>query len=191
MSDLRGRKAVFLDRDGVLNRSAVVAGKPYAPRDLSDFRLLPRTRDATLRLKNAGFLLVVVTNQPDIGNGLVDEATVLQMHARLRDRLPIDDIRMCPHAQDAGCDCRKPSPGMIRSAAQDWDIRFADSFLVGDRYSDIEAANRAGCRGILVDRAYEETASCTPFARVRSLSQAVDMICIDDVTKAVLPIRHR
>ncbi|MBS29024.1 MAG: D,D-heptose 1,7-bisphosphate phosphatase [Alphaproteobacteria bacterium] len=171
------RKAVFLDRDGVLNRSPVIDGKPYAPCHVRDFRLLPKTRRAADRLKRAGFLLIVVTNQPDIGNGLVAAETVAEMHRRLRERLPVDDIRMCPHAQDAGCDCRKPAPGMLIAAARSWNISLPDSFLVGDRYSDIEAANRAGCRGILVDRGYREVASCPPFARVRSLSQAVDMIC--------------
>lgn len=170
------RRAVFLDRDGVLNRSAVIGGKPYAPRRISDFRLFPGTARALGRLKDAGWFLVVVTNQPDIANGLVRPQSVEEMHARLRARLPVDDIRMCPHGQGDGCRCRKPAPGMILSAAEEHSIDISISYLIGDRYSDIEAANRAGCRGILLDRGYSEAATAAPIARARSLSHAVDMV---------------
>lgn len=150
------RAAVFLDRDGVLNRALVRDGKPYAPRSLSEFRLLPGAAAAVRELKDAGFLAIVVTNQPDIGNRLVDRCTVNAMHERLRQRMPLDDIKVCEHRQNEGCSCRKPAPGMLMEAASDWDIVLADSFMVGDRIGDVVAGRRAGCKTVFVDRGYSE-----------------------------------
>jgi D-glycero-D-manno-heptose 1,7-bisphosphate phosphatase len=116
------RRAVFLDRDGVINRCEVRDGKPYAPRRLNDFRLLPGATSAVHALKQAGLIVIVVTNQPDIGNGLVEAATVEAMHEKLRRRLPVDAIMTCPHRQNAGCACRKPKPGMLIEAAKKWHI---------------------------------------------------------------------
>jgi len=112
-------KAVFLDRDGVINRALVRNGKPYAPRTLEDFEILPGVIDTVQALKRAGYLMIVVTNQPDIGNGLVDAAVVERMHAQLCAAMPIDAVYVCPHRQDEGCDCRKPKPGMLFSAKND------------------------------------------------------------------------
>jgi len=150
------RRAVFLDRDGVINRSLVRDGKPYAPRRLTDFRLLPGAANAVRALQEAGLLVIVVTNQPDIGNGLVAAATVEAMHETLRRRAPVDDIFLCPHAQGDGCDCRKPKPGMLLQAAARWCIDLPHSFLVGDRRGDIVAGQVAGCYTIFIDRGYVE-----------------------------------
>jgi D-glycero-D-manno-heptose 1,7-bisphosphate phosphatase len=152
-----GRRAVFLDRDGVLNRAEVRDGKPYAPRRLEEFRLLPGTAAALRGLREARLFLVVITNQPDIANGLVGEAVVAAMHERLRKRLPIDDIKLCPHGQSAGCDCRKPKPGMLMAAARQHAIDLSASFMVGDRVSDMLAGQAAGCYTIFLQRGYEET----------------------------------
>src|SRR6185437_9819529 len=100
-----GRPAVFLDRDGVLNRSAVKNGKPYAPRQLSDFHLLPGVAEAVADLKTAGFLVIVVTNQPDVGHGLISPATLDAMHMKLQSKVPVDDILVCSHTQQANCSC--------------------------------------------------------------------------------------
>lgn len=167
------RSAVFLDRDGVLNRALVRNGKPYAPRILSQFRLLPGAAAAVRDLKAAGFLVIVVTNQPDIGNGLVDPGTVEEMHSRLRAKLPLDDIKVCEHRQNEGCACRKPAPGMLLDAASDWDIVLADSFMVGDRIGDVVAGRRAGCTTVFVDRGYAEGRGTGWDIRVRNLPAAV------------------
>ena len=103
-------------------------------------------------LKRAGFLVIVVTNQPDIGNGLVPAAVVEAMHAKLRGRVAVDDIRVCPHRQDEGCACRKPKPGLLRAAARDWRIDLKGSYLVGDRDGDIVAGKAAGCYTLLINR---------------------------------------
>jgi D-glycero-D-manno-heptose 1,7-bisphosphate phosphatase len=169
------RRAVFLDRDGVINRALVRDGKPYAPRSLAEFRLLPGARAGIERLRAAGLAVIVVTNQPDIGNGLVSEAAVAAMHERLRRRLPVSDVRVCPHRQSAGCVCRKPQPGMLLAAAHDLDIDLAASFMVGDRHSDVLASRAAGCYTLFIDRGYAETRglSIPADAIVRSLPAAV------------------
>ncbi len=172
----RKKAAVFLDRDGVLNRCQVIGGKPYAPRSLAGFRLLPGARLAVDRLKAAGFVVVVVTNQPDIGNRLVSPKVVDAMHEKVRSRLAVDDIRLCPHRQNEGCQCRKPKPGMLIAAAQAWRIALGRSFMVGDRDGDIVAGHRAGCRTILVDRHYGEGLRAVPDARVTCVAKAADVV---------------
>lgn len=170
------RRAVFVDRDGVINRCEVRSGRPYAPRRLEDFRLLPGARKAVVALRQAGFLVVVVTNQPDIGNGLVKASVVEAMHARLKSRVPVDDIRMCPHRQDAGCSCRKPKPGMLRAAASRWSIDLRSSYMVGDRAGDIVAGKAAECYTLLINRHYSEPLLDAPDRTVRSLPSAVRFI---------------
>lgn len=170
------RRAVFLDRDGVINRCAVRAGKPYAPRRLQDFRLLPHAAANIAALRRAGLLVIVVTNQPDIGNGLVDRRIIEAMHDALRRRAAPDDIRMCPHGQDAGCDCRKPKSGMLIEAARDWNIDLGKSFMIGDRRSDIVAGETVGCYTIFVDRGYREPRPERPDSSAKSLSAAVTHI---------------
>ena len=168
--------AVFLDRDGVINRSEIRNGKPYAPRRLKEFRLLPGAANATARLRQAGFLIVVVTNQPDIGNGWVAAETVASMHEKLRRRLAPDAIEMCPHAQDEGCACRKPKPGLLKRAARRFGIDFASSFMVGDRWSDVVAGQAVGCYTIFVDRGYRDGEPARPDAVVASLPAAASLI---------------
>jgi D-glycero-D-manno-heptose 1,7-bisphosphate phosphatase len=167
------RRAVFLDRDGVINRALVRDRKPYAPRHLSEFRLLPGVGDAVTQLKSVGFLIIVVTNQPDIGHGLTTPQTLAAMHTRLNERVPVDAILVCPHRQDAGCTCRKPKPGMIHQAETDWGIDVRRSYLVGDRSTDIVAGRAAGLYTMFLDRGYAEPLLEPPDARVGSLRQAV------------------
>ncbi len=118
---------------------------------------MPGAAEAIFSLKEAGFLVVVVTNQPDIANGLVDPQVVAEMHAKMRSKLAIDDVRMCPHNSAAGCECRKPKPGLLFSAAADHNIDLLESYMVGDRISDVMAGSSAGCRSIFIDRHYAET----------------------------------
>jgi D-glycero-D-manno-heptose 1,7-bisphosphate phosphatase len=152
-----GRRAVFVDRDGVLNRAEVRDGKPFAPRGLAQFRLLPGVPAAMQRLRDAGFFIVAVTNQPDLGNGLLADRVVAAIHERLRARVALDDIRMCPHSQSAGCECRKPKPGMLTAAAREHNLDLALSYMIGDRISDVIAGNSAGCYTIFVQRGYAES----------------------------------
>jgi D-glycero-D-manno-heptose 1,7-bisphosphate phosphatase len=169
------RRAVFLDRDGVLNRNVQRDGRLLAPRSLADFRLLPGVAAAVATLRDAGFLIVVVTNQPDIGNGHVAAETVEAMHAKLRKLIAPDAIETCPHSQDAGCDCRKPQPGMLLRAAERLGIDLGRSFMVGDRGSDVVAGQAVGCYTLLVAPRLVESRPVegSPDAVVGSLPEAV------------------
>lgn len=170
------RRAVFLDRDGVVNRAFVREGKPYPPATLSDLRILPGVREACGKLREAGFALILVTNQPDIARGVVSAEQVAEIHARLLRYLQLDDVRVCPHDDSAHCNCRKPMPGLLEEAARTWNIDLAASYIIGDRWRDIEAGRRAGCRPIFVDHGYRERQPDGSFLRVRSLAEAANSI---------------
>ena len=150
-------EAVFLDRDGVINRGYVKDGKSYAPRSIKDFKLLPHAVSSIQRLMESGFLVIVITNQPDINNGLVTFDEVDVMHTLLRKNTQITDIFVCPHSQLENCDCRKPKPGMLIDAARKYNIDLTKSFMIGDRATDIEAGLQAGCRTIFLNRNYKES----------------------------------
>lgn len=175
------RRAVFLDRDGVLNRPDVRDGRPYAPRRLEDFEILPDAPGALAALSAAGYLLVVVTNQPDVGNGLVKRQVVEAMHAHMRAVLPIDATKVCYHRQTEECTCRKPRPGMLLEAGVELAIDLTASVMVGDRWSDVAAGRAAGCLTVFVDRNYDEPRPEAPDAIVGSLGEAVSGILSLDV----------
>jgi len=170
------RRAVFIDRDGVVNRAILRDGKPYPPPTLSDLRLLPGVRDACRKLREAGFALILITNQPDIARGALNPAQVAEINGRLQRFLELDDVRVCPHDDEARCDCRKPKPGLLLEAAQKFDIDLRQSYVVGDRWRDVEAGHRAGCRSIFVDHGYRERQPDGPFLRVHSLREAANWI---------------
>ncbi|MGH9581474.1 MAG: D-glycero-alpha-D-manno-heptose-1,7-bisphosphate 7-phosphatase [Bryobacteraceae bacterium] len=170
-------RAVFLDRDGVLNRTVVIDRKPYPPRRLDEFVLLPGVASAISDLKQAGFLLIVTTNQPDVARGKQSRDVLDRMHERLREELPVDEILVCCHDDEAGCDCRKPLPGLMLSAAQRYGIQLWDSFVVGDRWRDVDAGHAAGCNTLFVDYGYDERLpKREPTARIGSLREAADWI---------------
>jgi D-glycero-D-manno-heptose 1,7-bisphosphate phosphatase len=170
------RRAVFLDRDGVLNANLERDGRLVAPTRLEDFRLLPGVEGALARLKQAGFFLVVVTNQPDVSSGRTARNVVEAMHAQLRKNLPLDDIKVCYHRDEDQCSCRKPKPGLINEAAQQHGIDLGRSYLVGDRWRDIEAGRQSSCTTILVDTGYPQERPTQPDKIVTSLTEAVDFI---------------
>ncbi|PYK60679.1 MAG: HAD family hydrolase [Verrucomicrobia bacterium] len=170
------KRAVFLDRDGVLNRSVVRAGRPYAPTSLDEFELLPGVLEALTDLRTAGFVLVVVTNQPDLATGRIRPEVAEAIHQKLRALLPIDDIKVCGHVDEDDCSCRKPRPGMLLEAARDWSIDLYRSFIVGDRWRDVAAGKAAGCKTIFVDYGYAEELADRPDFVVTSLPEAVKII---------------
>ncbi|MBC7809612.1 MAG: HAD family hydrolase, partial [Burkholderiales bacterium] len=142
--------AVFLDRDGVLNAITVRDGVPYPPDSAADFVLLSGVVEACSSLRKAGFMLIVVTNQPDVARGTQTRAEVEAINQRVTDALPIQAVMTCYHDSADNCDCRKPKPGLILQAAQQWNIDLAASFIVGDRWSDIAAGQAAGCRTVFI-----------------------------------------
>jgi D-glycero-D-manno-heptose 1,7-bisphosphate phosphatase len=169
-------RAVFLDRDGVLNEALVRDGKPYPPASVEELRLTADAADALGRLKDAGFRLFVVTNQPDVARGKTPREAVEAINRRLCEALPIDDVFMCLHDDGDHCDCRKPKPGMIREAAARERIDLASSVMVGDRWRDIEAGRAAGCRTVLIGDGYAEGLRSAPDYKAGSLTAAADWI---------------
>ncbi len=170
------RRAVFLDRDGVINRPVVRDGLPFPPDTVEEFALYEDVPAGCARLKAAGFLLVVATNQPDVGRGTQERERVEAMHTLMRTALPeIDRVEVCYHPGGAlsTCACRKPAPGMLLRAAVDLDISLADSFMVGDRWRDIDCGHAAGCRTVFVDRGYRENLRERPDFTVGSFAGAV------------------
>lgn len=170
------RPAVFLDRDGVLNRAVVRNGRPHPPPSIDELEVLPGTREALDRLREAGFELVVVTNQPDVARGAQTRAAVDAINAELGKRLSLHDFRVCYHDDCSHCDCRKPAAGLLLAAAHDRHLDLASSFMVGDRWRDVEAGRRAGCRTVLIDYHYAESMSVEPDVRVPDLAHAVSWI---------------
>ena len=171
-------RAVFLDRDGVINRALEKDRKPYPPTSVAEFEILPEVPAALARLKAAGFLLVVATNQPDVGRGTLAREVVEQIHAHLLAQLPIDRVEVCYHAGKGApeCDCRKPKPGMLRRAAAELRIDLRQSWMVGDRWRDVDCGHAAGCRTIFINRGYAEELKQKPDFSARHLGEAADII---------------
>jgi D-glycero-D-manno-heptose 1,7-bisphosphate phosphatase len=171
-----GKPAVFLDRDGVLNEAIVHDGKPCPPRNLSELVITLGARATLEELKREGFSLVVVTNQPDIRRGTAKRADVYNINAHLAALLPLDAIEVCEHDDTEQCDCRKPKPGMILRAREKLGLDLARSFMVGDRWRDIEAGRRAGCCTVLIGDGYGEPFPCAPTIKLPSLPRAASWI---------------
>jgi len=170
------RPAVFLDRDGVINRAFIRDGTPHPPASLQDLEILPHVPEALRALKIRGYSLVVVTNQPDVARGTSSQELVDSIHERLKSTLDLDAIFTCFHDDADACDCRKPKPGLLHRAADDLGIDLPSSFMIGDRRRDVEAGKRAGCRTFFVDCSYRERLPSSFDFRVGSLIEASRII---------------
>jgi D-glycero-D-manno-heptose 1,7-bisphosphate phosphatase len=148
--------AAFIDRDGVINHAEIRNGKPYPPGSIDGVRLCDGVAEALVALRGAGFETIVVTNQPDVGAGRQAREVLESIHAHLLRTLALDDIRVCYHVDADECSCRKPKPGMLLAAAAERGIDLGRSFMIGDRWRDIDAGHAVGCRTVLVGRGYEE-----------------------------------
>jgi D-glycero-D-manno-heptose 1,7-bisphosphate phosphatase len=168
------RRAVFLDRDGVLVETLVREGQAFAALSLDEFRLCADAGPQVARLQAADLLPIVFTNQPEMARGTLSATTLSRMHERLRAAVSVRDIFVCPHDDGADCACRKPRPGMLHAAAARWGIDLFASFVVGDRWRDIDAGRAVGCYSILLDRPYSDCAVAD--ARVATLAEAVDAV---------------
>jgi D-glycero-D-manno-heptose 1,7-bisphosphate phosphatase len=170
------RPAIFLDRDGVINRPTLRERKPYAPRSLAELEILPGVPAALRALKAAGYALVVVTNQPDIARGALPRTVVDSMNGWLTSILPLDAVLTCAHDDADRCQCRKPLPGLITQAARELRLECAASYMIGDRWRDIEAGRRAGCKTFFIDCGYDEQLPQSYDFRVSSLLEAARII---------------
>ncbi len=177
------KRAVFFDRDGVLNDAVVRLGRPYPPASVDELHIDDGASSSLSALHERGFAIVVVTNQPDVARGTATRAQVEAINGRLLANLPIDALYVCYHDNADGCDCRKPKPGMLFAAARDHEIDLVRSYMVGDRWSDIAAGREARCRTVWIERGYDEPKPQEADVRVTSLVAACDWI-LDDCSRS-------
>jgi D-glycero-D-manno-heptose 1,7-bisphosphate phosphatase len=167
-------RAVFLDRDGVLNKVVFRHGKPTAPREMAEFEIEPDADKQLQRLREAGFKLFVVTNQPDLARGLITATSLRVMTETLMAKLAVDAIKICPHDDRDACKCRKPSPGMLIELAHEHHVTLSRSYVIGDSLKDTLAGKAAGCTSIILERRYNLNDPADH--RVEDLNQAVTLI---------------
>ncbi len=172
-------KAVLLDRDGVINQSIVKNGKPYPPATMEEFQFTTGVQETLAILKKANYILIVFTNQPDVARKTQTQQQVETFHQHIQSVLPIDKIYTCFHDNTDQCECRKPKPGMLYQAQQEWDIDFSQSYVVGDRWRDIDAGNAVGCRTIWIDYGYDEALHSPPDFTVKAVSEISKIICTE------------
>jgi D-glycero-D-manno-heptose 1,7-bisphosphate phosphatase len=170
------RRAIFLDRDGVINRAFVREGIPTPPKNLSDVEVIVGVKGAIKLLTESNFVVVVVTNQPDVARGTVTRESVESINSYLGNELGIKYFFTCFHDDGQGCDCRKPKPGLLRNAANELDLDLQNSYMVGDRWRDMAAGQAVGCHCLFIEYKYEEKPPVLPYTRVSSLAEAVDFI---------------
>jgi len=167
------KSTVFLDRDGVISDNVVRNNRPFAPQSIDDFVISTGAANAIAAFHSAGYMAIVVTNQPDVGARQQRREVVELMHAKLRAELEVDDIMVCYHTDADSCSCRKPKPGMLIAAAEKYGIDLSRSWMIGDRWRDVGAGHAAGCRTVFIDYAFAEQRPQNPDVIVRSLAEAV------------------
>ena len=169
------QKSVFLDRDGVINKIVYRDGKPTSPRSIEEFEFEEGVAPALKRLSAAGFMLFVVTNQPELARGLVSQESLSKMTALVMSLPGIEEVRICSHDDGHGCSCRKPQPGMLLELAHKHHLALEESYIIGDTWKDSSAGSSAGCKSIILDRPYNQSAPAD--WRVPNLRSAVSLIC--------------
>tara|TARA_B110000503_G_C7168775_1_gene423247 strand:+ start:2437 stop:2973 length:537 start_codon:yes stop_codon:yes gene_type:complete len=169
-------RAVFLDRDGVINKASVRDGLPYPPKDLSELEIIAGVREALSELHSSNYLLIVITNQPDVARGTAKKEDIENINNYLFSQLPLDGFQTCYHDDLDNCVCRKPKPGALLEASTFYNIDLKKSFMVGDRWRDIAAGASAGCTTIFIDYCYNERKPNSPGYTVKSLSEATHII---------------
>ena len=172
-------RAVFFDRDGVINKAIVKNGLPYPPLYPEEVEIIPGLIEVTNMLTQNDYKVIGITNQPDVARGIQTRDNVEKINKVILDQvLGITQIYTCYHDDADGCQCRKPSPGLLFQAAVEYSIELTDSYFIGDRWRDIEAGQRAGCRSILVDYGYscEKTRNCQPDYIIKTIEDLLDII---------------
>jgi len=170
------RKAIFLDRDGVINKSFIKNGLPFSPTSFAQLKILPGVKESIFKLQKLNFVCLIVTNQPDVSRGKIEKKTVVTMNNYLKDELKLDDVFVCYHDDYDNCECRKPKSGLLLDAGKKWDINLKESYMIGDRWKDIEAGSRLGCKTIFINRNYKEKKPIDPNFSTDTLLNAVHLI---------------
>ena len=173
------KKAVFIDRDGVLVKSIIKKGKGYAPTNLKNFKIYKDSSKCVKILNSLGFKTIVVTNQPDIEKKIISNKTLRKMHAILKKKIKVSKIFYCPHSAKTKCDCRKPKVGMLNKASKIYNINFKKSYMIGDRSIDIDCGNKLGCKSIFIDRNYLEKKPYSQIVSVKNIKEATNFIIKD------------
>ena len=169
-------RAVFLDRDGVINQALIRDGHPFSPTNMDEFSWVDGIKEAARELKRAGYKLFCATNQPDVSRGLQERQVVESFHSTILKGLPLEKIYVCYHDDRDGCACRKPRPGMLLEASREYGLNLAESWLVGDRWKDIDAGHAAGCRTVFLDYDYDECLNSPPDYTIRCIEQLSPLI---------------
>ena len=170
------KKAVFLDRDGVINEAFIKDGQPSSPYSLNKLKILPGVKESILRLKKLNFICLVVTNQPDVPRGKIKKNTVIKMNYFLKKVIELDDIFVCYHDDKDNCNCRKPKPGLLLQACKKWNVDFKKSFMIGDRWKDMLAGINAGCKTIFINNNNKESKQVEATFTADSLLDAVHIV---------------
>ena len=173
---VRANKAVFLDRDGVINKPIVRNGSPFAPKDMSEFAFMDGIHETLAELRARGYLLLACTNQPDVARGWQPIEIVEEFHRHILAELPIARVYACFHDNEHACECRKPKPGMLLQGSREFDVDLSRSWMVGDRWKDIVAGREAGCRTVYVRHGYDEQPARDPDYEIRSMIELLDII---------------
>ena len=170
------KKSVFLDRDGVINKVYIKDGLPRSPNSSNELKILPGVRESIIKLKKLNFICLMVTNQPNVSRKKIDKNSVIQMNNFLKNEIALDDIFVCYHDDSDNCNCRKPKPGLLLQAGKKWDVDFKKSFMIGDRWRDIQAGEKVGCKTIFLDYKYNEKKPKKPDFVSDSLLNAAHII---------------
>lgn len=170
------RRAVFLDRDGVINKVIVKNDLPFSPPTFEQLEILPGVKESVSILHNLNFLCLVVTNQPDVSRGKIKKEIVIKMNNYLKNELKLDDFFICYHDDKDKCECRKPKSGLLFEAAKKWNVNIKKSYMIGDRWKDVEAGKSAGCKTIFLDCKYKDTKTVESNFITDSLLDAVHLI---------------
>jgi D-glycero-D-manno-heptose 1,7-bisphosphate phosphatase len=169
-------RAVFFDRDGVLNEAIIRDSKPYPPSTLAEVKIFDGAFDSLDKIRSLGYKTFIITNQPDVSRGITSELEVNKINNFIQNRLLIDDVYTCFHDDADLCSCRKPLPGAILLLSKKFDINLEMSFMVGDRWRDIEAGKAANCKTVLIENSYDERKADNPDYVVKSLDEVAMLI---------------
>ena len=170
------KKGIFFDRDGVINKSLILNNKPYPPKSLKDFEFFENIEKTLEQVRKSGFMSFIFTNQPDVARGALGKDKIEEINKYIYSKLPINKIYCCYHDDKDNCECRKPKAGMLYEAAKEFDVDLKKSFVVGDRWRDIDAGNLAGCKTIFIDYGYSEKLKTKPDYTINKIDEIIDLI---------------
>jgi len=174
--NFRNRKAIFLDRDGTLNKAYIENGLPISPSSLNKFKIIKGVKKSINKLKKLNFLCILITNQPDVFRGKISKKTVVKMNSYIKKKIKLDDMFVCYHDNEHNCNCRKPKPGLLVKASKKWKIDLNKSFMIGDRWKDILAGKKVGCKTIFINNNYKNDKKVKADFTFKSLLKAVNKI---------------